>query len=671
MQRIDIELGNSNVAKDDKDLFALLRGKTKWTSVFREAIADFLDDFNKKYDTNVSFAQVLNIYRNKSALTMEESIILCKALLDFIQNNWIEITFQWKKHLLRYETLANTNVALEFNPMSDNEMKILNSLSFAISSFINEVRKYFRILLPDGTSLSEASIDSEFSKIPGMKREKEEVELANWEKARTAPWSVKIAPNFIINCEISDDDLKLKITKFTNQQLQKFLNYIYDRMPSSTEKKHIHLAKCLFENYNAAAWQTIRRGLEGDSKIRMATMNKINIRKLKKFLFSDVVDLPQEQSVEAVTNQDIITENEVEPQDFSVYMKDELLYISELVSIDLSDDETFQLSLTKLSRENAQKFFWLLEEIVIKKYDITQRYSAAKIYDLIQKSTDPKVETNVRQKVTSLRTKPSLITDKFLNNNINISNLRQVISEDWVYLEKSEVEEDSFEPENKGIDDLKVKGKKFIFEFPEDDSEEQISLEVGFDWKKNLEWFIGALNSLISQESERQKVWWIINPLSVNDFKEIKLDSAFFDNINRQIEDRNILDMFWILEQKDLEFFLSAWHRAVWKKMVISKKVYVESWSKEELWDFVFNVWQKKIDTKVRKEIRTGTTRVGKADKKREDTRLTKNMFDWVDSLTVDLIAKLSPKKFSKIFDRVSKKDLKLLIEEYLDSRVA
>lgn len=671
MQRIDIELDNANVAKDDRDLFALLRGKTKWTSVFKEAIANFLDDFNKKYDTNVSFAQVLNIYSNKSALNMEESIILCKALLDFIQNNWIEITFQWKKHLLRYETLANTNVALEFNPMSDNEMKILNSLSFAISSFIDEVKKYFRFLIPDGTSLSQASIDGEFSKIPGMKREKEEIELANWEKAKTSPGSIKITPNFIINCEISDDDLKLKITKFTNQQLQQFLNYIYDRMPSSTEKKHIHLAKCLFINYDAPAWQTIRRGLEGDSKIRMATMNKIDIRKLRKFLFSDVIDLPQERWVEAVTEKDIITENEAQPQDFSVYMKDELLYISELVSINLSNEQGLYSSLIKLSPENVQKLFGVLTEIVMNKYNVSSHFSASKLIDEIKLSNER--ESNIRAKITWLRAKPSLIRAKFLNNNIDIFNLRKLILEDWAYLEKLEVEEDSFESQNEGIDDWKVKGKKFIFEFPEDDWEEKISLEVGFDWRKNLEWFIGALNSLISQESERQGLWGAIDSFNIDDFKGIPLNNLFFDNINRQIEDMNILDMFWILDQEHLEFFLSEWHRAVWKKMVISKKVYVESWSKEELWDFVFNVWQKKVDTRVNREIRKrSTSQAGLANKKRSSTRLTKEMFEWIECLTPELADKVSSdKRFQNILNRIHKNDLKLLIQEYLDSRVA
>lgn len=658
---MNIELTDSNVADNDYQLFALLKRKSKSTSVFQEAIQDFLDDFNKKYDTNISFSQVLNIYNNKNDLKIEESIILCKALLDFIQNNWIEITFKWKKHLLRYDTLASTNVALECDIMSNQELYTLKALSSSISSFINEVRKYFRFLIPDNTSLSEANVDAEFSKVPWMRREESVVIVRDKEgekQIKTSPGSIKIAPWFVMHCEISEDQLKDKIVKLDNKNLRKFLEYVYEKIPYSNDKKHIALAKYLFTSYDAAAWQTIRRVLEWNSKFRIATVNKINIKKLKKTLFSNV-------NQEEVIGHNLIPieakseEEQIQVQHFETRMEDDILYISEWVTLDLTDDETFQLSLTSLSRESVQNFFWILEELVMRKYEITQRYSAAKICELIQKSEDVKVETNVRQKITSLRTKPSLITTKFLNNNIDISNLRKFICEYWWYLIKWELNTDT--DEGKSPDDSenleKKLNKTFEFKFPEwAKADKAISLDIEFVQKKNLEWFIFSLNSLVSKELERQKVPWMIESFDVNDFAGIRLNNLFFHNVSRANDNQKILDMFDFFNQEDLELFLVKWHEQVWKKMQKSTKVYLEAGSKEELMDFITN----KLERRLRKAAQKG-----RSQKKVNGISVTDAMLDWINSLTLDLVDKLP----SQLFTRLPKKEVRKMIQDYLDAR--
>lgn len=672
MRKINIQLTDSNVAKSNDELYRLLRENSKSTSLFQELIDIFLSDFNKKYDTDVSFSQVLDIYNNQSSLNPEKSIILCKALLEFIQNNWIEVTFKWKTYLLRYNTLASTNVALEHNPLFVDEMAILQSLSLSISSFIDEVKRYFRFLIPDGTALSDANVDNEFWKIPGMKREEKEVELATWEKAKTSPWSIQIASNFVINCEISDDDLKLKITKFTNEQLQQFLNYVYERILNHTGKKHIDLAKYLFSSYDQAAWQAMKKVFESWSKFRMATMNKISIRKLRKLLFSDIVDLPQQELTQPIGH-NASTQNENESQDFSAYMKDDTLYISESVTINLSDDKTFQSSLTSLSRENSQEFFWLLEDIVIRKYDITQRYSAAKIHELIRISDDSKVETNVRQKVTSSRTKASTITNKFLNNNINISNLRKLILEDGEYLNRLKIESDTSEKGDSDISDsIETNVNTFKFEFSWDNEKDRSSLNVEFVQGKNLEKFLIALNSLMLEEAKIQGVEELFTPYLIEDLRGTVLNSVFFDSLRKGEDKKDAISIFDLFTDEELESFLYQWHKVVWKKMKVSKTIDIKPWSKEELLDFVFQVWQKIVDKKVNKEARKSNwSKFHRVTEARKKTRMTNDMFEWISSLTPDLVDQVDIRIFDPIFSKGGKREIKRLIQEYLDNREA
>jgi hypothetical protein len=62
------------------------------------------------------------------------------------------------------------------------------------------------------------------------------------------------------------------------------------------------------------------------------------------------------------------------------------------------------------------------------KYNLSLSKTTNKLAQLIQKSEDK--NTNIRQKITSLRNDVSTISQKFIDNNINLDNLIKFILEE-------------------------------------------------------------------------------------------------------------------------------------------------------------------------------------------------------------------------------------------------
>lgn len=644
MSNININLSrNSKVYCTTDELSKWLKNQKANTKPFLEAIKKFLEEFNTKFNTNLSFDQVLDIYNGENKLNVRQSIILCKALLDFIQNNSIEVKFKNKSYLLRYNTLASTNAILEYNPLSQEERLTLETLSVTISSFIKKVREYFRMIIADSVTLEHATVDDEFKNIPWIKLISEVIQVNNEEEVNSdiTNWSIKISSWLVINLSSSDEQLKNRIFNLNNKHLTNLLNYIYERIDTDKKswKKHIDIAKFIFDqNYENYLWQLVLNIFEHQKKVRQATIDKINITKLRECIISH----PKEK---------IIDKNNVD-----IKVSWEKLIFASWVELILKSDKEFASELSNLAWTDVKLLFTFLEDLMKSPdKDITE-WTAAKLATEIQKFDNNR---NIYQKVISLRKKWSTITEKFLNNNVNITRLRELILSTAIG-KAEEDSEDLWEKTNGNID----------FSFVDEDTKEEVNIKIKLNWKKDIEWFIYSLNLLINEECNRIWLEGCVDEYMPDSFKTIELDSEFFNNVTKRIKDKNILDMFDIIEQETLEKFLQLWHKkVVWKALEESKRIIIKPGSIEELFDFVWNVWQKQLYKIIRKQGRKWKRKRNNLGDRRDVATITENMFEWIDKLTPDLLSKLSNFKFQKIFSIISRKEVQDLLDEYIEKR--
>ncbi len=624
----------SKVYWSSDELSQWLENKNKSTQPFLDSILIFLDEFNKRYWTDISFNQVLDIYNNNETnLDINTSIALCKAMLDFIQNNWIKISFEGKKYFIKYETLANTNNILSFNPNSENERQTLITLSITISSFIQQIKSYFRMIIHTNTELEKANVDELFKKIPWIKIEPDTV--AVWpeldkKEVQVNNWSVKINDNLVIDIYSTNSDFETRISYMTNLELIAMLDYIYDRIDGPKQKKYLSLAKLLYwDNYVSNSWTKIKNIYEKWEKFRVDTTKKLNINWIKEILKKN---------------------KSIEWEKVTVELSWEKLVFSSGKNLKLDTINNFTHDLINLPDKEVQSLFSYLENKIMNKYKITLDRSADKLANLIQKSTDRNV--NVRQKITNLRKKESTISQKFIDNNINLDNLIKFI------LEK--------EKKQKAVE---TPTWNFDFEYTNEWDNEKISLTVNLNWKKDLEWFIYSLNSLITEESKRQDVNWLIEPFYIEDFKWINLDSAFFHKVISEIDNQNVLEIFELFDADILEDFLKIWHQKVQKRLNESKLKLIVPGSQEELFDFVFNKWQVELYRIIRKQWRKWRKKRNNLGDRREVATLSKSMFEWIEKLTTNLASKVSSSIFRKVFSIIPKDEINKMIEEYLKNR--
>ena len=659
MNKIRIDLpGAAEVYKDSDMLFDGLKTKSSSTRAFTQAVNDFFTKFNETYNANVSLEDILRIYEKKSNIGFRESIILCKALLDFVQSHWVEITFQDKAYVLRFTTLASVNATLEFSPLSPDAWEALRTLSVTISSFVQRIRDYFRMILPDqGTALQDIHIDEHFFAIPWIKKEAPIIEVVDdagaKEPVQVSSGSVKISDSLVIPCNVSNDELIKKFQGFDNRLFITFFDYIYDRIPfwQRGGKKHIDIAKFIFTQYEPSLGQTIERVYTNGSRLRIETLQKIDFAKLKRFLLNDssesikVPELPQTSTPSVTWN---------------------MLQLQSWVVLSLENDEVFIGQVTSLSAEAVQVFFWYVEDIVRKKHNITWS-PVSKLVSMIQLSEDKAV--NISQKITSVRREPSRVYAKFFENNINITALRQLLLSVTTSAEEAVTEwEDTCGEDEDDIWEVWGEKKSMSFSFQEEG--EDVLFDIEIIGTKNLAGFVWDLNTLIAKQCERLEVSGFIEPMSEQDFEGVALNTAFFSVIRRGKAFAKFADIFEIFSQESLEKFLRDWHIQVGKKLKESKVVYVEPGSREELFDFVFNVWQKRLNTIVGKEIRkSGTTRSGHVDRRKRTSTLTEEMFAWISTLTPDFVSQLPASAFQQIFSRTSKKDVEEMLREYLATR--
>lgn len=646
MSNINIKLSwNSKVYWTTDELSEWLKDQRANTKPFLEAIKKFLEEFNNKFNTTLCFEQVLDIYNGKNKLNVRQSIILCKALLDFIQNNSIEVKFKNKSYLLRYNTLASTNAVLEYNPLSEKEKQTLETLSFTISSFIKKVREYFRMIIPDSQTLLEANVDDEFKNIPWIKLDNEIIHVNKKQEDEVnsdiTNWSIKISSWLVINLSSSDEQLKNRIFNLNNKHLTNLLDYIYDRIDTDkkTWKKHIDIAKFIFDqNYENYLWQLVLNIFEHQKKVRQATIEKINITKLRECIISH----PKETIIKK-TNEDI-------------KVSWEKIIFASWTELSLKSDNEFASELSNLAWSDVKILFTFLEDLMKSPDKDIPEWTAAKLATKIQKFDSNR---NIYQKVISLRKKWSTITEKFLKNNINITKLRELILS-WAVEKTEEDTEGVWETQNENLD----------FTFVDEDTKEEVNIKIRLNWKKDIEWFIYSLNLLINEECKRIWLEGCVDAYTPDSFKAIELDSEFFNNVTKNIKDKNILDMFDIVEQEILESFLQLWHKkAVWAPLKESEKNTIEHGSKEELLDFVYNVWQKQLYKIIRKQGRKWRKKRNNLGDRRDVATITEDMFEWIDKLTPDLLSKLSNFKFQKIFSIIPRKEVQALLDDYIEKR--
>lgn len=646
MSNINIYLSwNSKVYKTTDELSEWLKEQRANTKPFLEAIKKFLEEFNNKFNTTLCFEQVLDIYNGKNKLNVRQSIILCKALLDFIQNNSIEVKFRNKSYLLRYNTLASTNAILEYNPLSEEERHTLETLSVTISSFIKKVREYFRMIISDSVALEQANVDDEFKNIPWIKLVPEITQVNNEEEVNSdiTNWSIKISSWLVLNLSSSDEQLKNRIFNLNNKHLIDLLNYVYERIDSDKKiwKKHIDIAKFIFDkNYESYLWQLVFNVFENQKKIRQATIDKINITKLRECIIS----YPKE-TISNKTNEDI-------------KVSWEKLIFASWAELNLESDKQFESELLNLSWWEVQLLFSYLENFLRNSHKVIPELTAAKLATEIQKLWTDK-QRNIYQKIISLRKKWSAITERFLNNNINITKFRELILSSTI--EKTiEDKSNLWESPNESLD----------FTFIDEDTKEEVNIKIELNWKKDIEWFIYSLNLLIKEECKRIWLEGCVDEYNSKSFETLELDSEFFNNITKKIKDKNILDMFDIIEQETLEKFLQLWYKnVVWVPLKESKKNTIEHGSKEELLDFVYNVWQKELFRIIRKQGRKWRKKRNNLWDRRDVATITEDMFEWIDKLTPDLLSKVSNFKFQKIFSIIPRKDIQDLLNDYIEKR--
>ncbi len=164
-----------------------------------------LKDVNKVYRNHRELAEWL---KNRSNSTFD----FFKAIWDFLRD------FNDKSYLLKYNTLSSINATLEFDPISYEDIEGLKTLSITISSFIQEIRNYFRMLIDNSASLDEANVDEHFSNIVWLKSLDKKDEDKNNDKKDilVSQSSVKIGEWFVLRNDISNNELIDIISNLSN-----------------------------------------------------------------------------------------------------------------------------------------------------------------------------------------------------------------------------------------------------------------------------------------------------------------------------------------------------------------------------------------------------------------------------------------------------------------------
>jgi hypothetical protein len=196
-------------------------------------------------------------------------------------------------------------------------------------------------------------------------------------------------------------------------------------------------------------------------------------------------------------------------------------------------------------------------------------------------------------------------------------------------------------------------------------------LQIDLNWKNDLEGFIYSLNSFITEESKRQDLEWLIYPFPIEDFKWINLDSIFFHKVISEIDNPNIQEIFELIDTDILDSFLKIWHQKVGKKLNECKVKIIMPWTKEELFDFVFNKWQVELYKIIRKQWRKWSKKRNNLGDRRKVATLSKDMFNWIEKLTPNLASKVSSSIFRKVFSIIPKDEINKMIEEYLKNRTS
>lgn len=679
MENIQINLSSSpDIYRSPDDLFEWLKHGKANTKRFRDKMISFLNNFNEQYGADLSFEQVLGIYEWTISFDMNSRTILCKALLDFVQSNWIIISFRSKCFEIRFETLAKIEgKILMLWEASLGEIEQIILLSRAISSFISKIRKYFNVIIWEWVSLHEANIDNGFNELLWSWCDLTWWKLNWWEDL--AHSSVVIYDWFVISCDCTDLEFATKLKTLKREELNAVLGFIYQRLPNSmiSGKKHIDIAKALFwNNYESSLWQTILRVLEEWGTIRAATIKKIDFSKLRKYLLSPSMYRKAIEAEELELWNRWLKVNQL--KETEAILSWHTLLISEWIEINLESDELFTESLINLSPDVAQVFFNYLVILVQKVFDIPTRNAKVKLASLIQQ--DESNTSNIYQKLVNLSNKPSKVTEKFLRNNINISAFRSFLLDTvnpWskeqnkdLWAEDGDVWEIDLalpEAEDEPIKPLsKVVLRSFDFEFGVWD--ETICLSIKSNWKRTLEWFLFSLNSFISSECVRQWYVGLIDEYTIDDFNGIELDTDFFCKIERNWNNRQN-EMFTIIDQIFLSEFLNTWCKVVWFKLKKPKAPYLEPGSEDELWYFVFNVWQKRLNKFVQTEVRKSRRRSANISSRMKIATLNKDMFKWTKTLTLDLLDRIWTKQFEQIFSKMPRKEVEELISNFLSWR--
>ena len=175
--------------------------------------------------------------------------------------------------------------------------------------------------------------------------------------------------------------------------------------------------------------------------------------------------------------------------------------------------------------------------------------------------------------------------------------------------------------------------------------------------------FIFSLNSFITQYCKNFDLECLIDEFRLEDFEDIKLDSEFFNNIILKKNQLKFDDLFDLIDREILEKFLNDWHSKVYKDVKQAPKLYIKPWSREELWNFVFNVLEPVLNEKA-------DNQEGKWANNNEIKRikLKKAMFKWVDKLTFELFDNIENlTQFTEIFSytNISKEEIVEMIKDY------
>jgi len=686
MNIIKTEIENLNIVYSDSDKLALwLKDKSPSTKAFLDNIETFFIEFNKKYNTNITFEDVLNIYfKGKNNLEFEQSILLCKALLEYIKTHSIEINFWNKTHLIRFATITSTNNILWSKKFIEREKNTIKKLSSTISDFIQKVRDYFRILIPDSISLQEANVDK-YINLLNLNQEKDITPEDN-QYTEISNWSIKISESLAINLNITDKELWERILSLTNQDLKDLLNYIYDKIKSDKpwEKVHLTIAKFIFDDkYESCLWQLIYNILEKWKIIRQVTLNKINFAKIREALIT-------ESTID--TNIDDIDKKSTTSKNLTIsnWPLNDILK-----KLDLNNNKQFKNDLISLEEDEIHILFSELENYLITHKKVPSESSAVGLANMIKKSDERK--NSVYWKIIKFRKTEWKLSEKFITNNININKLKKLIQSFLDTIWESIIEEENSQisfsipeeatdittdwkisnstdnnPEKiikekdiiqKNTDEKIRENKKETFEFTyiDNESKKEIIIHIETDWKKDVSWFIYSLNYLIQEECKRQDIEWLIKEFNPNDFSNIEVNSLFFSNVKKYIKDKNILEMFFF-DQELLDNFLSEWHKKViWKPLNICETKKLSLNSKEAVLSFV-NLRQENMYEIVRKTNKKKNYR-----EKRRQVTINLEIFEWINSLTIDLLSKIDNNILHPFFAIMPKAEVQKLLEEFIE----